>query len=362
MKGKVRSCFNAMEKNPSISTDGSSCDSDKKENYLLRSICAFAALALVIIHCDIPNNASIVVLGVGRFAIPIFLMLSGYYCYSRDGHAEKSLPRKAMHILKLAIFAKVLYTLLDFAYYCNGLMTWDEFVHSTILWSTTNMHLWFLYALFLVYVFWLVLRHYHVDFVKVYFLAPIILFLDILFAEILPMIGVAEIGGISTFHIGEYMYPFIAIPFFIIGNAVHRYQDEIKTKRWAKPTTLGLIVIGGFILTFFEAITVSGSNLYVGALAAAVCLFIFSYQVPGDCLRCRWLEYIGRNLAGWIYIIHPAIIVNLVIFCGPWLNEDWAFPIKMVSAIILSILASMMLQLITRKFVHKKSMKPAENA
>ena len=342
MVEELRRCQDATDNAPFGPPDRSE-RTRKRENHVLRSICAFAALALVVVHCGIPGYAGDLVLGVGRFAIPVFLMLSGYYCFSDDGYAEARITRKTMHILKLVIFAKLLYTLLDLAYFCSGVMSWDEFVRATLLWSTTNMHLWFLYSLFLMYVFWWLLGRLGVDYEKVYFLIPLVLFLDILFAEALPL------AGIDTTAIGEMLYPFTAIPFFMIGNALHRYRRRLEGLRILSiRCTAALILLGG-VMSAVETTLLPGANLYIGSIILAVSLFVFSYRVPEDRLRCRWLEYIGRNLAVWIYVLHPAVISLLVTALGPLASETWFFYAEVVLAMLLSIAAALLVQTVSRR-------------
>lgn len=296
----------------------------KKEVHFLRVLCAIILLFITYTHYYVPYEYNDIIFGVGRFAIPVFFMISGYFSYSKDGHSEKSLGRKTLHILYLLIFLKVLYLVLDVIYYSAGVIDLDYLINSFFLWTDSTSHAWFLYSLVLVYVFWWLLYRYKVDFQKTYPLVFIILFLDILFAEILPMMGVGYIGDVTTVKIGETIYPFIGLPFFIIGYYLHRNKEKVDAKLSAK--TLGVLIIIGVLLSLPETLAVPTSNLYIGSIILGISAFLICFWVPEDRLRSKFFEFMGRSLMPWLYVFYPGVIFFLKnVALKPWADIEWFY-------------------------------------
>ena len=56
----------------------------KEKNYLLYTIRGGAALLVVLIHSSFPGRFGIYIKSTARIAVPIFLMISGYYAFKCD--------------------------------------------------------------------------------------------------------------------------------------------------------------------------------------------------------------------------------------------------------------------------------------
>lgn len=323
----------------------------KKENNFLRLLCAVIIFFVVFEHCRIDSPVTEYIVGIGRFAMPIFLMLSGYYIFSNDGHSEKRLPQKTIRILALLIILKLLYLAIDIVYCCFGVYTIEYVIHGFLIWTDYNTHAWFLYSLFGVYMFWLILAHFKIDYRKTYILVPIVLVIDLLFAEFLPMFGM------DTVKIGESTYPFIGIPFFIMGYIIHRHRDRIE--EIFSNAALWIMIVLGTVLSAIGTALVPTSNLFVGSVMLAFAIFVGSFRIPSDRLRCRPLEYVGRHLVVWIYVIHAAIIQIFALSFTQLSGQAWFIYSEPLIVSIISLVIAEAIHLSIRHRSQKKRSKRA---
>lgn len=76
----------------------------KEYNYCLDYIKGIACIFVVLMHCEFPGILGIAVQAVSRFCVPLFFMVSGYFCYKpiMQVHVgEKSYIRKIKHVFKI---------------------------------------------------------------------------------------------------------------------------------------------------------------------------------------------------------------------------------------------------------------------
>ena len=332
----------------------------RTENHFLRLYCAVILMFICYTHFypeimvgDIDLNR--LIMGMGRFAIPIFFLISGYFTFSSDGHSERNLKKKTLHILLLIAVLKLFYLLLDLIYLGAGIVDTDYVITAFITAEPTTMHAWFVYSLFLVYAFWLILYHYGIDFKWTWPLGIAVLIVDLLLTEILPLFGM------DTMEMGTFSYPFISLPFFTIGYYLHKHKDTVlhAVPRWGLCT----IMIIGIIISYFETVHLmlhcgqNECNLSIATVAVALTSFILTFTLREDQLRCRPLEWMGRNLMAWMYTFFPAAIfflqkVVLTPYIDDFLIWDVCGPFM---AIALQILMALAVYLILRKVLMKKA-------
>ena len=315
----------------------------KKENHALRTITAVMMMFIVVAHYYSQFSIDgIQILGwhlmsLGRFVIPIFVLISGYFCFSKDGHAEAGLKSKALHILILIIIFKLAYVIFSSILWATGVLSPDHFVMDDNTWNhitgitgldyiltefltvspnyyfdvyggtyhiMTTQPIWFVYALFLVYGFWYLLYAKKIDFKWSLVLAVPIFLIAIVMVDLLPMFGVNEILGVEIDGgIGGTLYPFTILPFFVMGYYLHKYKKQIDAK--LSNTKIWILMIFGLAFTALEFWIRPGhynSSIYLGLIIFAVAAFIGSFRVPENRARCSVLEFIGKYLTMWMYV------------------------------------------------------------
>ena len=297
----------------------------RQENNALRTVTAILMLFIVGVHYysrlrvgDILVND--IIYNAGRFAIPVLVLTSGNFCYTKDGHSEANIKRKAFHILYLIVIYKLFYLIFTGIFCIAGFVSVQYLIMEFLVVSPgfdfacggggtvmleATQPIWFIYALFLIYVLWFILYKLKIDFKWSWLLAIPILVICILFDEILPNIGIEEIGGIWIRRIGGVMYPFILIPFFVIGYFLHKHKEIIDAKmtNWM----IWVALLGSAAIMVLESLYLPGSAIiYVGSIIVAIALFMGTFRVPPEKYRIRPLEYMGRYLTVWMYVFFGA--------------------------------------------------------
>ena len=296
----------------------------RRENHALRTITAVMMFFIVLTHyysqyefCDL-KVLGLHLMSAGRFVIPVFVLISGYFCFSKDGHAEAGIKSKMVHILILILIYKLFYFILSTIFCIAGVVSFDYVITELIVLSPsftfdcyggtvsimTTQPIWFIYSLFLIYGLFFVLQHFKVDFKWSWLLAIPILVVAVLMVDLLPMFGITEIGGVDIDEdIGGTLYPFVVLPFFVMGYYMHKYKEEIDAKLSNK--TIWMLMIFGlalFALEFYLRPDHYNSSMYIGALIFIMAVFIGTFRVPEDRARCGILEYIGKYLTMWMYV------------------------------------------------------------
>lgn len=338
----------------------------KYENHFLRLLCGVILMFICWTHfySKLEYEGILIndmVFGMGRFAIPIFFLISGYFTFSDDGHSERSLFKKLLHIIYLAIFLKLFYLLLDCVYLAAGVIDLDYLLRAFFVFEATTAHAWFVYSLILCYIVALILYKKHVNFKYYMYLGLIVVVVDLIFTEFLPMFGVIDIWeDWTTTRIGENLYPFIGLFFFPLGYFIHKHMDAINARFSTK--VLWTVMLGSVALAFFEALAVPGErcNLYISSITLALSMFILSFRLGEDQLRCRPLEYLGREAMPWMYVFFPAAIFftkNIILKdCTDFMLYNLGGPFISIGVQIIMALA---MCFIVSRFNAKKSTKPA---
>ena len=329
----------------------------KRQNYALHSLTGIILIILTGIKFNMGLISQEQILALGRFAMPLFFIISGYYLFSADGHSERELPRKTLHILFLIVFIKLFYLVLDIMYLCAGIIDLDYLITSFVFYESNTQHIWFVYALFLLYAWWWLMRRYHVNVKKVsWTMSAIVLIAIILFGVVLRGFGIEYVGGLTSLLISDLIYPFIGIPFFTIGYYLHMYKDGFDA-RFSTPVLLIISLLGLFVpvaTSFF----IPSSTLYVGSIFAAVGLFMLTFRVPEDVLRCRFTEFLGRNLKPFLYAFFPAVVFFMKHVLLTSMERTMAY---YVLGAVLCIIGNLLLSYCTyRLLVHVESRRKVE--
>ena len=319
-------------------------DTAKRENHALRIITAFIMFFVAFTHyysqfefCDL-KVLGLHLMSAGRFVIPIYVMISGYFFYSKDGHAEASVKKKMLHILLLIVVYKLFYLILSSIYCAAGVVSVDYVIEELLILSPsfafdcyggtvpimTTQPIWFIYALLLIYGLFFLFQHFRIDFKWSWVLALPILIIAVLMVDLLPLFGITEIGSLNIDEdIGGIMYPFIILPFFVMGYYLHKYKGWIDER--LSNRTIWIMIVGGMAFMFLEMYLRpdhSQSSIYIGTFVFAIAVFIGSFRVPEDRGRCPVLEYIGKYLTIWMYVFFAGANFIVRYFLQPYADNE----------------------------------------
>ena len=297
----------------------------KKDNHALRTVTAIFMFFIAITHYYSQFKIGDMVFSdaltsVGRFVIPVFAMISGYFLFSKDGHSEAKIKSKALHILVLILIFKAVYLIFSLILCVSGIVNFDYVLTELLTVSPayyfdcyggtvgimTTQPIWFVYSLFLVYGLWFLFHHFKIDFKWTWVIALPILVFALAVVDIIPMFGTNDFLGMDILGdqgIGGILYPFIVLPFFGMGYYLHKHKEWIDS--WLTNTMIWVAIFASPFIIALEAYlrgTIENPVLYIGSLLLALSLFLGTFRVPEDKGRIQVLIYIGKHLTVWMYV------------------------------------------------------------
>ena len=218
--------------------------------------------------------------GLARFAVPLFFLVSGYFCYGKGMDTVKRRIRNTGHLFLLANGVYFLWKLAALAekdaltlaaaaelFAPKALFDW-------LVWNQSPFmgHLWFLGALLYCYLLYalLVKKGWQE---KLYGLIPLCLAANVLLGEILPILG-RENNFLHTRN-----FWLTGLPFFLLG---HWFAKREKSGALRVHTLVCLAGIGvGTVMSMAEMLMTGGGELYIGSIFMVCGLFLLALQNPG---------------------------------------------------------------------------------
>lgn len=292
---------------------------NKRRNYYLDFWKGIACFGVVFFHTyyafywenrDVGNMLK----AFFRFAIPLFYMISGYYCYYADNAVtSQKLPNKIKHIFKINVVASIMWL---FVQLMIGLLgdnhggfsgmkdkLGEIFTFKKLLiWLFLNEDpfvkiLWFLSALLYMYLAMILINRFNL-YKASYVVAIICLVIHYLLGNVCKGFGI-EINSIYYRN-----FLLMAFPFFMFGHYIHRNEKELLHKFSLKVCIFMLLL--GELLTIPEWYFLDKTEISIGAVLAAFAIFVLSLHVP-ERKEKSVITYIGTELSLFIYIIHMAV-------------------------------------------------------
>lgn len=330
--------------------------SQNKKNQSMECCKMFAAILVVFTHAPFPGFYGELICQFGRFSVPMFLAISGYFNW---GANHKTIARRFLHILWLIVFSSVLYSA------CNGFIALVQGNSlgaalelenvlprpaSLMRWILLQVnpfsgHLWYLSAVLLCYGFlWVYVRFFDdkpADYRPFYLLGSFCGILLLIFSVILPWSGM---------DIHPYVFRngwLLGITMFTLGLFFREYQDILRKSFHLTTGKLFLLFILGFAIVLWELRYGPGGERTLGHLimAAALVLFlIYNPQLPIQNPAVHWLVNQFRALSTNVYILHSAVIKGYNVFLQYRMLrmfgdlEAWLKPLVVL---VVTILASM---------------------
>lgn len=279
-----------------------------------------AALFVLSIHVPFPGAFGSAIELIGRFAVPMFLAITGYFNY---GANAATIARRMVHIVKLTVFACVFYMFSNSlnAYFMGvpvwDFLSWDQVTPGLpvlmrwfiLHWNPFSEHLWYLSAVTLCYfLLWLYVSAFGekpVNYRAVYLIGLFAGGLLIYTAILLPWTG----NGVDC-HVYRNGW-FTGIALFSLGLFLHEYQDTLFCNLHLKNWHLVVQILFGFVLALCEWRCGIAGEVTLGhliLLPALMTLLIRHPRLPVKSPVLITLISRFRSLSTAIYILHCAFI------------------------------------------------------
>ncbi len=277
-----------------------------QRNETLDFLKIIAAYMVVFIHVPFYGEIGIVIKALARFAVPVFFMTSGYFCYQNDA---AKIIRKTKKIVLILLGASLLYNATNLlTAYSNGgiegmvqslaaykdIGNWITLFLFNKPFSATR--LWFLFALIYVYILQLILTRLKVSDRVITIISASCLALNLILGELLTSLGIA----LPDYSIRNFLLT--GYPFFGFGLLFRKWQEKtvlIKNKY------IIMALICGIVLSIISVLYAPDITLCVGSVLITFALFILS------------LKFSNRNYPVWmtnifscslgIYVFHRVL-------------------------------------------------------
>ncbi len=285
-----------------------------------------AAFVVVVLHYPFTGELIRYFTGWGRFCVPAFLMITGFF------YASTVKRNKEIASIKKILFLVVSSNLLFFVYnmgmaflkgnlttYLKGLLNIDKLVEFLFFnESPFAGHLWYLNAI----LYTLIIMYFANKFNLLRFLnylIPVLLCVDLVFGKYSMLILGREFPYLYVRN-----FLFVGLPYVLLGNLINKHYDKLN-KMFSKSTLIILAVVFSVTATLERFIIISldanvtrehflSTTFFTIAVFLLALKFYSSEKVPG---AVNLLATIGQRYSAWIYIIHPIVITLFNIVFGP---------------------------------------------
>lgn len=277
-----------------------------QKNNTLNLLKLLAAYMVVFIHILFPGDFGYAMNSIGRFAVPFFFLVSGFYSYNID---YKRFKKRILSLLHLLAFSFIVYTVLNVVFLVASgnmeaiaqyfhqylsLRTWFDFI--VLNQTVSSGHLWYLVAMIYVYLAFYLIAKYKINERIIFILSFALIAVRWFLGEGILVFGVE----IPAFYLRNFLL--MGIPFFAIGMLVRKYEDKVKRI----PLYAVLISITvGVAATLLSRFIIGKNELYLGSLFILFATVVIFIKYSGKSYP-KFLIMIFE-CSTYIYILHLAI-------------------------------------------------------
>ena len=278
---------------------------------MVKAICAYA---VVLLHIRFPGTAGNVTNVLARFAVPVFFMVSGYFCFRGDETEFVRTGKKICHVLILIAAAFpvcAVWELIQNRIDGDSQRKWleslfsGEHIRQFLIYNNSSQvkwHLWFLPALLYCYLLFAMVSRFRLYRIA-YVLIPVLLLIHFGMEEFSVYLIPEEHFRVMQFR----NYLFTGFPFFMAGHLIHRYQENLE--EWfagKREWLLYVLVIAGGIGSLMEYRYFEKEELFLGSVLMAVGLFMIAI-IRKEQEAPEFLAAVGEKYAFFIYLFHLCV-------------------------------------------------------
>lgn len=294
-----------------------------------------ACIFVVFIHCQFPDKLGEYIVALGRFAVPFFALVTGYFSDFSDRKQSIEIAQKRLKgIIRLTIISSCIcafFNLIASSIGGGGVLSYlnIKIIFAFIFFNRASFlssAMWYLFAIIYVYIIWIGALKLKKE--KILFqMVPILLCINIIMQEVLKL---------AWYLSGNFL--FTILPFFMIGNQIHNKRIKVNKKH-----VIGFISAN--ILLLIEHTLLGNSFLYISSILIAVFLLIIvkddSFIYGRKSRVYNAFCFLGDKLSMPIFVLHCGVmsIVNSIIEVFGLQVLDWMIPfIVLFFSIMLSLL------------------------
>lgn len=281
----------------------------KQRNYSLDFLKIISAFMIVCIHFKFSGSVGEVAVIIGRFAVPVFFMISGYYSYNVDCRKIKN---KILHIAKIYFCALVLYFCFNIAVFIYAGQYREaiwyastyfriRYVLTAVLFneSLTAMHLWFMGALIYSYLIQYFIVRMNIKDRIVYVASGVLLMINIAFGVGPSVFGIPLPAFLAKNYILR-NFLFLGFPLFAFGQLLRKKEDSVLNG--VKNYHIAILIIIAVVEAFVMRGIAWKKDLYAGSLLMGFALFVIALKMKNKTYNPKILAVF--NTSTNVYLIH----------------------------------------------------------
>lgn len=260
-------------------------------------------MIVIMLHFPFEGTLGKLIIYAFRFSVPIFFLISGYFCYNKsEEKIARSIRKTFLLILKTELFYGLLIygtgliagkTLQEIA---APIYAYRKPIGHLFYGSFFNGYIWYLYALAWTYVFFYFLKKWKLlD--KCFFLIPILICVQVVGCYYLTV----------RFNFNRYIQLFrnpvtFGFPVTLLGYWIAKNQERLL-ERFTLGKSFLIICFGGCIMVAEFLLTSQYLDFHFSTAFISVGMFLFAlnYRLPA----AGWMQavsYVGRELSQDIYL------------------------------------------------------------
>lgn len=306
-----------------------------EENKCLNFMKGISCLTVVLLHCPLPGVVGAGIIYALRFPVPVFFMISGYFCYYRD---TAWIKRAQMKILRLLVCSELFCGMVTFICDREGaagqlkeLALWSHPLRTLFCGTLFNATLWYLYAMLWTWLFMVLVKR-KACIGRCYFFIPLILAVHI--------IGRLYIQETKDINVWIYLFrsPFLyGIPFVLSGHFLAEKREWINRHMSAFRCAL-LLIGGGFVMVAEYMVWKCFMDIWLSTVLITLSMFIFAMQHPGMEIF-PVIARVGKKYSMIIYVSHIPFSRIMGKWVKPCVGEavyGWIGPFLIMAAALLA--------------------------
>ena len=292
---------------------------------------------VVFVHCVLPGQFGQYVIAYARFAVPFFILVSGWYAYHEDMRKVQSYClRKLKDTCMLTVSAALLYFLWNSVnnYFSSGdaigwlisYISQEDFWYNLIAYNrAVFLNSVMYYLLMMIYVYIIILTA-----VKLRILKHLKWFIPIgLVANYL----LGAVFRAPWYHSGNFLLT--ALPFFLFGMQLRKWTEE----KHLGSRILYITLTAGLVLTFIEAHFLGDIYCYIGTIAISLSIMLICMTAKKSIFPA-WLASFGQHYSAYIFILHCGVRDTLRLFSQGADGKLFAWLIPFLSIIVSSMIGA----------------------
>lgn len=326
----------------------------QNRNTTLDILRLIASYCVVFIHVRFYGNIGNAVDALARFAVPLFLVISGFYGYKS---APEKIKSRIMSILALLGMAVVAYTAFDVLFllikqdyqgitqYFSQCVNFRNLRNLLVLNDPIHTeHLWYLFAIVYVYIIINLVTAFRLPEKLFFAICVILLLLHLLAAE-----------GLALLHIvitREYVrnFAFMGLPFFGMGMMVRKHVDKLRNV--PNFVVAVSVVLGGAEILISQCL-LGKQELYLGSLFLLFAIIVIFTKYPNGKYPQSLLALTGCST--YIYVFHP-MVSDLLKEIYPYLRMNYHASVwlQMLHPLVVCIISTVLAWVINKCLEKRK--------